>query len=337
VTTLEEIVRQKHPDVKAIVERLANGDVKAALALADAQGRVHGIADQDTRYQAITKAYLTAPARTLVISPDNASRRDLNVIIHRALQATGTVSADEQPTRVLVAKDLTNAQRQWVAGYAVNEIVRYTKGSKGKGIAAGEYGRVTSIDPDHHRIRVRLDDRRPAGADVLQTRIIRSISYDPRRLKGVTVYREAERQFAVGDRVQFSALSQPLAVANRERGYITAMTSEAITIAMPHRTVTVPASPRDRVHLDFGYAVTSHASQSETAERALVHVDTTLGATLVNQQFGYVAGSRPERDLQFYTDNRGAIAEALDRDPTQQTAIDATQTQTPAPALRRGR
>jgi hypothetical protein len=97
--------------------------------------------------------------------------------------------------------------------------------------------------------------------------------------------------------------------------------------------VTVPTTAR--VHLAYGYAVTSHASQSETAKRALVHVDTSLGATLVNQQYAYVAGSRPEFDLQFYTDNRGELADAVNRDNTQQTAIDATQT--PVPALRRGR
>lgn len=333
VTTLDEIVRQKHPEVKAIVERLATGEVKAAIALADAHGRVHGIADQGARYQAITADYLTDPDHTLVISPDNESRRDLNTMIHRALQARGTVAADVEPTRVLVAKDLTGAQRQWVAGgYTVGDIVRYTRGSAEKKIAAGDYGRVTAINPQQNRVRVRLDDR--------PGRSLRTVTYDPRRLKGVTLYREADRQFAVGDRVQFSALNKDLNVANRERGHIAAITPKAITVAMEHRTVTIPTT--GRVHLDYGYAVTSHSVQSETDDRALVHADTTLGATLVNQQFAYVAGSRPEFDLQWYTDNRGALAAALSRDNTPQTAIDAaapTQTQaaTPAPALRRGR
>ena len=31
-------------------------------------------------------------------------------------------------------------------------------------------------------------------------------------------------------------------------------------------------------HLDHGYAVTSHSSQGQTAERVLIHVDTELGS-----------------------------------------------------------
>ena len=33
-------------------------------------------------------------------------------------------------------------------------------------------------------------------------------------------------------------------------------------------------------HLDHGYAVTSHSSQGQTADRVLIHVDTELGATV---------------------------------------------------------
>jgi len=35
-------------------------------------------------------------------------------------------------------------------------------------------------------------------------------------------------------------------------------------------------------HLDHGYAVTSHSSQGQTADRVLIHADTELGAALGN-------------------------------------------------------
>jgi len=44
--------------------------------------------------------------------------------------------------------------------------------------------------------------------------------YDPRRLQGVTVYRESDRAFAPGDRVQFTAPDPERHVANRELGTI---------------------------------------------------------------------------------------------------------------------
>jgi hypothetical protein len=43
---------------------------------------------------------------------------------------------------------------------------------------------------------------------------------DPRRLQGVTLYRETERAFSQGDRGQFTAPNREQHVANRELGTI---------------------------------------------------------------------------------------------------------------------
>ena len=45
-------------------------------------------------------------------------------------------------------------------------------------------------------------------------------TYDPRRLSGVAVHREVEHEFSLGDRIQFTAPSKELKVANRELGTI---------------------------------------------------------------------------------------------------------------------
>jgi hypothetical protein len=47
-----------------------------------------------------------------------------------------------------------------------------------------------------------------------------SVSYDPRRLHGVTFYRDTERAFGQGDRVQFTAPNREQHIANRELGII---------------------------------------------------------------------------------------------------------------------
>ncbi len=49
----------------------------------------------------------------------------------------------------------------------------------------------------------------------------------------------------------------------------------------------VQLDPREHPHLDHGYAVTSHSSQGQTAERVLIHVDTELAAKdLLNTRMG---------------------------------------------------
>src|SRR5271165_734410 len=71
---LEEIVRQKDPELKQVVEQLARGEVREAIQNLDRQGRVHEIQGHDERITAIAKEYAKSPENTLVVSPDNRSR-----------------------------------------------------------------------------------------------------------------------------------------------------------------------------------------------------------------------------------------------------------------------
>ena len=68
----------------------------------------------------------------------------------------------------------------------------------------------------------------------------------------------------------------------------------------------VEIDPAKHPHLDHGYAVTSHSSQGQTADRVLIHVDTELGAKdLFNNRMAYVAISRGAHDAQLFTNDSG--------------------------------
>jgi len=83
---------------------------------------------------------------------------------------------------------------------------------------------------------------------------------------------------------------------------------------------------REHPHLDYGYAVTGHSSQGQTADRVLVHVDTQQ-SELVNNRLAYVSLSRGRYDAQIYTDNRGELARDLSRDLLRPTATEAEKGQ----------
>jgi len=171
----------------------------------------------------------------------------------------GRFERQDHPTPVLVARqELTGADRQWANRYEPGGR-RALQQASTLGVAGGDYALVTRVGPNENLLRVRLEN----GS---------ALNYDPRRLQGVTVYRERERAFAVGDRVQFTAPVRELGVANRELGTIVAIErSGAMRLAMDSGgTTVVPAGPHR--HLDYGYAVTSHSSQGQTADRVLVHV-----------------------------------------------------------------
>ena len=83
--------------------------------------------------------------------------------------------------------------------------------------------------------------------------------------------------------------------------------------------------PSERRHLDYGYAVTSHSSQGQTAGRVLVHVDTDRASEkLVNQRLAYVAVSRGQYDARIYTDDKAKLARALSRDVSHRSALERT-------------
>jgi ATP-dependent exoDNAse (exonuclease V) alpha subunit len=283
--------------------------VKEAAQNLDRQGRVHEIPDREARLSAIARDYAREPTGTLVISPDNESRRELNVLIHQQMQQRGDVSPEEHRLRILDARqEMTGADRQWAMQYQQYDVIRYTRGSKLLGIEAGEYARVERVEADANQITVRRENGERQ-------------TYDPRRLSGVAVYRENERAFSEGDRVQFTAPSKDLHVANRELGTVGAVGQSGDVRIRLDSGREVEFNIRHHPHLDHGYAVTSHSSQGQTAERVLIHVDTDKCELLVNSRFAYVSISRARTDAQIYTNDKSELGHRLSREISHQTAI----------------
>jgi hypothetical protein len=229
------------------------------------------------------------------------------------MQEQGHVKAEERSFRVLEARqELTGADRAWATQYAPDNVLRYSRGSKALGIAAGEYAMVTAIDHEQNRLTVERHDGR-------------EITYNPRELIGVSLYRQAERDFSEGDRVQFTAPSKDLHVANRELGTIEHVDERGNVSIHTDSGRHLGFNVEDHPHLDYGYAVTSHSSQGQTADRVLIHADTELGEQLVNERMAYVSVSRARYDAHIYTNDEAELAHDLSREATHSTAIDAEQ------------
>jgi conjugative relaxase-like TrwC/TraI family protein len=310
---LDEIVRQRDPELNAVVEQLSRGEVHDAVGRLDRQGRVQEIGPREDRMAAIANEYVKDPHATLVVSPDNQSRQELNDVIHRAMQREGHVDREEHRTPMLVPRqEITGADRQWAERYEEGDVVRYSRGSKTLGIEPGDYARVEHVDAKANQLTVKTDDDR-------------RFSYDARRLQGVTLYREAERAFAAGDRVQMTAPDRERGVPNRELGTVERVHTNGRMEVRWDSGRTSSFEPHERRHPDYGYAVTSHSSQGQTAGRVLVHVDTDRASEkLVNQRLAYVAVSRGQYDARIYTDDKAKLARVLGRDVSHRSALERT-------------
>ncbi len=310
---LDEIIRQKDPALKEVVVQLARGEVREAIGNLNQQGRVHEIGDRQERIAEIAREYVRQPENTLVVSPDNESRREINNSIHRAMQDAGQVKPEEHSVRVLNARqDLTGADRQHAQNYEQGDVIRYSKGSKPLGIEAGEYAQVVRTDAKANTVTV----ERGSGQE---------LSYDPRRLQGVTVYRESERTFAEGDRVQMTAPYHEQKLSNRELGTVEKIDGDSGLKLKMDSGREVEFNAKQHPHLDYGYAVTSHSSQGQTADRVLIHVDSSQAhGELLNSRMAYVSVSRAQFDVQMYTNDAGTLGQQLSRDVSNPSAMQQT-------------
>jgi ATP-dependent exoDNAse (exonuclease V) alpha subunit len=318
---LDEIVRQKDPALKSAVEQLAKGDVSSALESLQQQGRIREIPDAEERIRAIAQAYVEFPEKTLIVSPDNASRRALNVAVREELKAKGTLAPDDRSFRVLAPRqDMTGAERTWAHRYEVGDVIRYARGSKAVGIGAGSYGAVVGVNPADNLLSVKKADGKLA-------------TYDPRRLSGVSVYREIDREFSAGDRIQFSAPDKALNVANRDLAVIDSIASDGRIKVHLDSGRAVDFDPAEHRHFDHGYAVTSHSSQGLTAERVLVNADTGVHPDLINSRFGYVSVSRASHEATVFTDDFTKLAPRLSADVSKTSALKIAQNIPVAPGI----
>jgi conjugative relaxase-like TrwC/TraI family protein len=298
---LDQIVRQRNePELLKAVEHLSKNETAAGIKLLEAQGRVHEIKDATERIKAIAADYVQRPQNTLVISPDNATRRELNLAIRESLQDSGAVSKQDHAMKVLVNRsDITGTERAWAARYDIGDVLQYQKGSKEHDIAGKSFTRVVDVDSAKNLLTVEKQDGQ-------------RVEYNPERLKGVNIYKELDREFATGDRLQFTASDKKLGVANRELATIEAITpataaqASQITVKMDDGH-SITFDPQSMRNFDHGYAVTSHSSQGLTSDRVLVNMDTEAPSQLLNTRFAYVSLSRGQSDAQIYTNDASRL------------------------------
>ena len=314
--TLNKIVRQKDEGLRTVVEAMAAGRIEEGVELLSKQHRVHSIEHRAERFKAIARAFTESPEGTLVVSPDNNSRRELNAAIRVELREHGALGADAFRLPVLINRqEITGEDRKIATSYHVGDSVRYVRGSEILELEAKTYATVIHVNSERNHITV----MKPDGA---------AVTYDPARVKGVAIYSPEMRSFAEGERVQFTAPWREKAVSGRDLATITYLDENGnIAVKLDGSGRTVAWNLNQNRHLDYAYAMTSHSSQGATVDRALIHIDTgdSRVRSLIDETLAYVATSRPRYDAQIFTDDAEQLTAALARKHENATALSPEQ------------
>ncbi|WP_339348660.1 MobF family relaxase [uncultured Sphingomonas sp.] len=326
---LDNIVRQENQLTREAVQATIAGDGRRALeALDRGGGKVTEVADAGDRRAAMARdfAQLTPRERdrTLVMDTTREGRELLTEAIRAELRKDGTIGSAGIGAATLESRGLTREEARQARGYEAGDVVTFRRDYERHGIEKGQAYRVAKVDAAGNRIELR--DREGRAIDW---------KLDKWGRGQAEAFAERQREFATGDRVQFTR-------NDREAGRINGATATVKAIDAEARTMTLQDArgrehvmqldyARDR-HVRHGWVGTVHGSQGATADRSMTHLE-SFRANTVDAKSAYVAISRARKGAALYTDSREGLATAIEtRTGERETALG---TQRAAPIIER--
>lgn len=262
---LTEIRRQVAGEYRAAVKLMAVGGTLAGLERLDACGWIkEGKADY---LRAAATEFLektTGGSRldaAIAVTPTWAENRVFSAVVRDDLKRLGALRGGEMIT-AYEPLPWTRSEKRRAANYTAGMVVTFNR--SGSGFRAGDLGRVARVENGHVRIETKGVERslplRSGIFDVAKTNAL-EVCAGERLLVRANYRREG---LLNGDFVTVHAV---------RAGIITTDAGRVIDTARVH-------------HLTYGYAVTSHKSQSKTADHVVV------AAERLDEKAAYVACSR---------------------------------------------
>jgi conjugative relaxase-like TrwC/TraI family protein len=300
---MEEIQRQRDPELRDAVRLAALGDAESALS------KLRSVAeyrDDGERRAAIVADYMALSSaerdRALILAITNEARFDLN---RRVREASGL---DDQGRTydALIRRDTTQAERRHARNYHRGDLIQPEKDYPRLGLGRGSMYEVLENGPGN-RLHLRASD----GARV---------EVSPANLKKLSVYEPARLEFAVGDAVRTTRNDPALDVTNGDRFRVARIDPEARSLVLEDGRRQVVLDTSKALHLDHAYSMTVHGAQGATADRVLFDAD-TRPRTLARGVF-YTGISRPRLETRIYTDNIAKLPETIRRDTEKHAAMD---------------
>ena len=317
--TIDEIQRQRDPQLRAIAQAFARGEASKATELArpymhevEAQKEGAKPTTQEKR-AAIARAaaddYLKRDvdtrAKTLVVSGTNALRRQINTRIRAGLQEQGVVSRETLTVTALDKAGLTREAQTHAESYRPGMVVRLEEG----------HGR------DRHSVEYEV--RAVKGNTVTVTnRAGESRDWNPAREKPAGVYQPRAMELSPGDALVFRENQKGVdRIRNGESATIDRI-ENGKPVARLDSGKKIILDPSQGQTVDYGWCRTIHSAQGATVDHVIVAGEASRVATA---QTAYVAASRERDTLTILTDNPAALEKNWSQYAEREHALSATK------------
>ena len=301
---MDEILRQRDPDLKAAVEATLAGEIGRAFEkLGDNVSEVNpkNIAG------AVAARWLKLPPevreRTGVMSPGHELRAAINAHIRERLVREGRIAGPSLLTKRLVSRGYTNAEKALAANYAPGDVVSFHRSYKRLGVEKGEERRVLGVDRERGTVRLEA----PGGSIV---------DWKPAQIGGrrggTEVYRAETIELRAGDRVRWTRNDKGLGLVNSATAEVSGVRNGRVTFTLEEgrKLVLTRGDPQLR-HLDRAWASTVHAFQGRTVDNVIAAMEANHPHLTTAKAF-YVEISRARDQAELVTDDAKALKERLE-------------------------
>ncbi len=292
---LTEILRQRDPELLSIARTLNREDrplaenAREAITLLEKGGRIVVMEDPADLHRGVVDYYLEEsrkpsllPERAgeqqelILVTTTNASRKLLNREIREARVAAGEIGkGDAFSVLAPVRQGVT------VEGYRVGDTVifsgkaREDGGVEPWGARLNTKGVVTALDRNSNQVEVSYSFTSVKGEGRGISKTVSRKLFAAEMSGRTTLFREEERNFAVGDRVVLLRNDTKLKLQNGSIGVVREVESWGrMRLDLDGRDVEIDL--RKYRFLDHAYAVTIYKSQGATVDQSIMYAPMRL-------------------------------------------------------------
>ncbi len=308
VAVMDEILRQRNPELKAAVD--AAVDREPALALERLGEDVHEVAP-DALGETAARIWLgldeAAKTETVLLAPTHELRERINATVREALADEGALHGRTLTVERLVSRGMTRAQKGDIRNYVEGDEVVFLHDMWGGKARAGECFTVMGIEGERARLE-HADGRQLA------------IRPDGRVRYQVEIYETRRIEIRAGDRIRWTRNDAARGLANGDRAVVTEIGPRKVSfLAEDGRTLALSRKDLQLRHLDHAYSSTVHGAQGITRDNVIAVLDSAHGP-LTDQATFYVELTRARDRAVVVTDNREDLMAVLEETTGEQVS-----------------
>ena len=300
---MDEIMRQRDPDLKEAVEASLKGDVEKAF---EKLGSNVAEVKPDNIAGAVAARWLRlSPEQrenTGVMAPSHELRQAVNGHIRERLAREGRIRGPSMQGERLVSKGYTGAEKALADNYSPGDMVAFHRPYRRIGVEKGDERRVAGVDRKARAVL--LDDGRGGTAAWKPGEI-------GGRRGGSEVYRVEEIELRAGDRIRWTRNDAGLGLVNSRTAEVVAMKDGRVTFRLEDgKTLELGSNDPQLRHLDHAWASTVHAFQGRTVDNVIAAME-ARHKHLTTQKSFYVEISRARDRAELVTDDAAELRAQL--------------------------